>query len=103
MLSLFFCVIMVKNVSIFKKLVKRMRNLLPQNETMFNFSIGLLIVLIIVLVIFTGMLIVKITKLKEFIVKDKVDITATVISIIVISLCIGGIIAYLFCMNAMMG
>ncbi len=80
-----------------------MRNLLPQNETMFNFSIGLLIVLIIVLVIFTGMLIVKITKLKEFIVKDKVDITATVISIIVISLCIGGIIAYLFCMNAMMG
>lgn len=80
-----------------------MRNLLPQNETMFNFSIGLLVVLIIVLVIFTGMLIAKITKLKEFIVKDKVDITATVISIIVISLCIGGIIAYLFCMNSMMG
>ena len=80
-----------------------MKNILPQHETMFNFSIGLLIVLVIVLFIFTGMLIAKITRLKDFIVKDKIDITATVISIIVISLCIGGIIAYLFCMNAMMG
>lgn len=77
-----------------------MQNLLPHSESMFNLSIGLLIVLVIVLFIFAGMLIIKITKLRDFIVKDKVDITATVLSIIVISICIGAIIAYLFCMNA---
>ena len=79
-----------------------MQNFLPQGEAIFNFSIGLLVILIVVLVALTGMLIVKITKLKEFIVKEKVDITATVMSVIVIAICIGGIIAYLFCMNAML-
>lgn len=69
---------------------------------MFNYSIGLLIVLIVVLLFLTGMLILKITKLKDFIVKEKVDIAATVISVIIIAACIGGLIAYLFCMNAMM-
>lgn len=79
-----------------------MVNVLPQGEKIFSFSIGLLVVLIVVLLILTGMLIVKITRLKDFIVKEKVDITATVLSVIVISVCIGGIIAYLFCMNALM-
>lgn len=79
-----------------------MQNFLPKTEVMFNYSIGLLVVLIIVLLFLTGMLILKITRLKDFIVKEKVDIAATVISVIVIALCIGGLIAYLFCMNAMM-
>ncbi len=79
-----------------------MKSLLPQGEVLFNYSIVLLIVLIVVLLILTGMLVLKITKLKDFIIKEKVDITATVLSVIVISVCIGGLIAYLFCMNAMM-
>ncbi len=79
-----------------------MQNFLPGQETMFNFSIGLLVVMIIVLIIMTGMLIVKLTKLKDFLVKEKADITITVISIIIISMCIGGIIAYLFCMNSVL-
>ena len=79
-----------------------MQNFLPGHETMFNFSIALLAIMIIVLIIMTGMLIVKLTKLKDFLVKEKADIAVTVISVIIISMCIGGIIAYLFCMNSIL-
>ena len=77
-----------------------MRDLLPSSNTMVGFSFGLLIVLIIALVIFTAILLAKLNKLKEYITKEKVDIAATIISIILIAMCIGGIIVYLFCMNA---
>ncbi len=77
-----------------------MRDLLPSSNTMVGFSFGLLIVLIIALVIFTAILLAKLKKLKEYITKEKVDIAATIISIILIAMCIGGIIVYLFCMNA---
>lgn len=77
-----------------------MNNLLPTSNTMVGISWGLLIALVIALVIFTAVLLAKLKKLKEYITKEKVDIAATIISIILIAMCIGGIIAYIFCMNA---
>lgn len=74
---------------------------LPRSETIFNFSIILLIVMLIALSIFTFMLLRKLKKLREFVKTEKVDLAATVISIILLAMCIGGIIVYLFCMNAM--
>lgn len=78
-----------------------MKNFLPQSDTVFNFSIGLLVVMVAVLAVFTGLLLAKLKKLKEYITKEKVDIAATIISIIIIAMCIGGIIVYLFCMSAL--
>ena len=78
-----------------------MENFLPRSEVMLNFSFGLLIILIIVLAILIKMLIFKLIKLKEFVVKEKIDLTATVISLVIIAMCIGGILAYLFFMSAM--
>lgn len=78
-----------------------MKNFLPQSDTIFNFSIGLLVVMVAVLAVFTGLLLAKLKKLKEYITKEKVDIAATIISIIIIAMCIGGIIVYLFCMSAL--
>ena len=77
-----------------------MKDHLPKSETMFGFSLGLLIVMIVALVIFTAILLIKLNKLKQYIKKEKVDIAATLISIILVAMCIGGIIVYLFCMNA---
>ena len=77
-----------------------MKDHLPKSETMFGFSLGLLIVMIVALVIFTDILLIKLNKLKQYIKKEKVDIAATLISIILVAMCIGGIIVYLFCMNA---
>ena len=77
-----------------------MKDFLPQSNTMVGVSWGLLIILIVALVIFTAILLAKLRKLKDYITKEKVDIAATIISIIIISMCIGGIIVYLFCMNA---
>lgn len=77
-----------------------MKDFLPQSNTMVGVSWGLLIVMIVALVIFTGVLLAKLRKLKEYITKEKVDIAATIISIIIVAMCIGGVIVYLFCMNA---
>ena len=77
-----------------------MKGFLPQSGTMVGVSLGLLAVMVVALVIFTGILLVKLKKLKEYITKEKVDIAATIISIIIVAMCIGGIIVYLFCMNA---
>ena len=77
-----------------------MGGLLPSSNIMVNFSFGLLIVMIIALVIFVWMLLAKLNKLKEYITKEKVDIAATIISIVVIAMCMGGVITYLFCMSA---
>ncbi len=79
-----------------------MEGFLLKTGTMLSFSYGLLAVMIIVLVIFTGILLAKLYKLKEYIRKEKVDIAATIISIVVVAMGIGGIIAYLFCMNSML-
>lgn len=77
-----------------------MKDLLPASDTMVGVSFGLLIALVIALIIFTAILLAKLKKLKEYITKEKVDIAATIISIILIAMCIGGIIVYIFCMNA---
>ncbi len=77
-----------------------MNNLLATSNTMVGISWGLLIVMIVALIIFTTALLAKLRKLKEYITKEKVDIAATIISIILIAICIGGIIVYIFCMNA---
>ncbi len=77
-----------------------MKDLLPASDTMVGFSFGLLIVLLIALIIFTAILLAKLKKLKEYITKEKVDIAVTIISIILIAMCIGGIMVYIFCMNA---
>lgn len=77
-----------------------MKDFLPQSNTMIGVSWGLLVVLLVALVIFTAVLLTKLRKLKDYITKEKVDIAATIISIIIVSMCIGGIIVYLFCMNA---
>lgn len=74
---------------------------LPQSETVFNFSIILLAVMVVVLAIFTYFLLKRLKKLREYVKSEKVDLAATIISIIVLSMCIGGVIVYLFCMNAM--
>ncbi|MBQ4119950.1 MAG: hypothetical protein IJD45_06125 [Clostridia bacterium] len=77
-----------------------MKDFLPVSNTMVGISWGLLIAMIVALIIFTAVLLVKLKKLKEYITKEKVDIAATIISIILIAMCIGGIIVYIFCMNA---
>lgn len=77
-----------------------MKNFLPVSNTMVDISWGLLIAMIVALIIFTAVLLAKLKKLKEYITKEKVDIAATIISIILIAMCIGGIIVYIFCMNA---
>lgn len=74
---------------------------LPQSETIFNFSIILLVVMLVVLAIFTYFLLKRLKKLREYVKSEKVDLAATIISIIILSMCIGGVIVYLFCMNAM--
>ena len=74
---------------------------LPQSETIFNFSIILLAVMLVVLAIFTYMLLKQLRKLREYVKSEKVDLAATIISIILLSMCVGGVIVYLFCMNAM--
>ncbi len=77
-----------------------MKNFILPSETILNFSIGLLVVMVAVLALFVGVLLAKLNKLKEYITKEKVDIAATIISIVVLAMCIGGIIAFLFCMGA---
>ncbi len=73
---------------------------MPQSESVFNFSIILLIVMLVALTFFVGILLAKLRKLKDYITKEKVDIGATIISIVVLAMCVGGIIVFLFCMNA---
>ena len=77
-----------------------MKDFLPQSDTMMGVSFGLLAVMVVALMIFTGILLARLKKLKDYITKEKVDIAATIISIIIVAMCIGGIIVYLFCMNA---
>ncbi|MBE6777511.1 MAG: hypothetical protein E7542_05300 [Ruminococcaceae bacterium] len=74
---------------------------LPQSETIFNFSIILLAVMLVVLALFTYFLLKRLRKLREYVKSEKVDLAATIISIIVLAMCIGGVIVYLFCMNSM--
>ena len=78
-----------------------MKELLPKSNVMVGFSFGLLVIMLIALAIFTAILLTRLNKLKEYIQKEKVDIAATIISIIVIAMCIGGIIAYIFFMSSM--
>lgn len=74
---------------------------LPQSETIFNFSVILLAVMLVVLALFTYFLLKRLRKLREYVKSEKVDLAATIISIIVLAMCIGGVIVYLFCMNSM--
>ena len=74
---------------------------LPQSETIFNFSIILLALMLVVLALFTYFLLKRLRKLREYVKSEKVDLAATIISIIVLAMCIGGVIVYLFCMNSM--
>ncbi len=74
---------------------------LPQSKTIFDFSIILLAVMMVVLVIFTYFLLKRLKKLRQYVKSEKVDLAATIISIILLSMCVGGIIVYIFCMNAM--
>ena len=77
-----------------------MNDYLPNSNTMIGISWGLLIALLVALIIFIVILLVKLKNLKEYITREKVDIAANIISIILIAMCIGGIIVYIFCMNA---
>lgn len=74
---------------------------LPQSETIFNFSVILLALMLVVLALFTYFLLKRLRKLREYVKSEKVDLAATIISIIVLAMCIGGVIVYLFCMNSM--
>ncbi len=75
-------------------------NSLFQSESVFNFSIILLVIMLIALIVFVAILLKKLNKLKEYITKEKVDIAATIISIVVLAMCVGGVIVFLFCMSA---
>lgn len=78
-----------------------MKNSLPQSGAMMNFSFGLLVVMLVALTIFTWLLLTKLNRLKKYVKKEKMDIAATILSIVIVAMCIGGIIVYLFCMSAM--